>query len=136
MTWPNPNAKVIRLPHNASEAEIAHAYTQVQPGDKIVFMPAPKPPKPPKVNNRRTKERLYPQGHCPRCGAAPSTGTMKKKYEWYTVPELAEALRVHRSTVYQKARSGEWPGIKVGGDWRFDVWAIREMLKQKWSMRL
>ena len=53
-----------------------------------------------------------------------------------TVPELAEALRVHRSTVYQKARSGEWPGIKVGGDWRFDVWAIREMLKQKWSMRL
>jgi excisionase family DNA binding protein len=36
-----------------------------------------------------------------------------------TAKELAEYLRVHRSTVYKLLRRRELPGFRIGTDWRF-----------------
>jgi len=41
-----------------------------------------------------------------------------------TVNELAEYLRVHRSTIYRLLKKGFLPGFKIGSDWRFNVEVI------------
>jgi len=41
-----------------------------------------------------------------------------------TVSELADYLRIHRTTLYRLLRRGELPGFRVGNDWRFDLDAI------------
>jgi excisionase family DNA binding protein len=41
-----------------------------------------------------------------------------------TVNELAEYLRVHRSTIYRLLKKGQLPGFKIGSDWRFNVEVI------------
>lgn len=46
-----------------------------------------------------------------------------------TIGELAEYLRVHRSTLYRLLKKGQLPGFKIGSDWRFNVEAI-----DKWRM--
>jgi len=48
-----------------------------------------------------------------------------------TVKEVAQYLKVHTSTVYRLVQSGELPGFKIGGDWRFnkesiDRWRIEQ----------
>jgi excisionase family DNA binding protein len=35
-----------------------------------------------------------------------------------TVGEIADYLRISRSTVYQIAKRGELPAFKIGSDWR------------------
>ncbi|MBV8139758.1 MAG: helix-turn-helix domain-containing protein [Deltaproteobacteria bacterium] len=47
-----------------------------------------------------------------------------------TVNELAEYLRVHRSTIYRLLKKGLLPGFKIGSDWRFNVEVI-----DKWRMK-
>ena len=47
-----------------------------------------------------------------------------------TVNELAEYLRVHRSTIYRLLKKGRLPGFKIGSDWRFNVEVIDE-----WRLR-
>jgi excisionase family DNA binding protein len=47
-----------------------------------------------------------------------------------TVNELAEYLRVHRSTIYRLLKKGLLPGFKIGSDWRFNVEVI-----DQWRMR-
>lgn len=46
-----------------------------------------------------------------------------------TVNELAEYLRVHRSTIYRLLKKGLLPGFKIGSDWRFNVEVI-----DRWRM--
>lgn len=51
-----------------------------------------------------------------------------------TVNELAEYLRVHRSTIYRLLKKGQLPGFKIGSDWRFNVevidqWRLRQGAK-------
>jgi excisionase family DNA binding protein len=41
-----------------------------------------------------------------------------------TVTELADYLRVHRSTVYRLLKNGKLPAFRVGSDWRFTTQAI------------
>lgn len=36
-----------------------------------------------------------------------------------TLDEVANFLRLHKSTVYRMAREGRLPGNKVAGQWRF-----------------
>jgi excisionase family DNA binding protein len=48
-----------------------------------------------------------------------------------TVNELAQYLRVHRSTIYRLLKKGQLPGFKIGSDWRFNVeviddWRLRQ----------
>jgi excisionase family DNA binding protein len=37
----------------------------------------------------------------------------------WAMPELADYLRVHPSTVYRLLKQGRIPAIKIFGDWRF-----------------
>ena len=46
------------------------------------------------------------------------------------IAELAEYLRVNRSTVYRLLRGKAIPGFKIGSDWRFnleeiDAWRLK-----------
>ncbi len=43
-----------------------------------------------------------------------------------TVKELAEFLRVHRSTIYRLLKMRQLPAFKIGSDWRFNMRAIDE----------
>lgn len=43
----------------------------------------------------------------------PDTATMM------TIDEVADYLRIHKSTIYRLARDGVLPGCKVGSQWRF-----------------
>ena len=53
-----------------------------------------------------------------------------------TVNELAEYLRVHRSTIYRLLKKGQLPGFKIGSDWRFNVEAIDEWRLQQGAAQL
>ena len=46
-----------------------------------------------------------------------------------TVKQVAEYLQLHPRTVSNKARKGEIPARRVGGQWRFEPKAIREYNK-------
>ncbi len=50
--------------------------------------------------------------------------------EILTPREAAALLRIHRTTLYELARSGDLPAFRVGKDWRFRrdallAWAAR-----------
>lgn len=47
-----------------------------------------------------------------------------------TVPEVAIYLKKGRSTIYRMAQSGELPGRKVGGTWRFKRKVIDDWLEE------
>ena len=47
------------------------------------------------------------------------------------VMDLADYLRVHRSTIYRLLKNGELPAFKIGSDWRFN----REQI-DKWRIKL
>ncbi len=45
----------------------------------------------------------------------------------YTISEVAEVLRMHRTTIYRLVKRGDLPGFKIGGNWRvnrasLDLW--------------
>lgn len=61
----------------------------------------------------------------------PSTGS-----KVFTVNELSEYLRVHRSTIYRLLKKGQLPGFKIGSDWRFNVEAIDEWRLQQGAAQL
>jgi len=51
--------------------------------------------------------------------------------EILTVDELAEYLRVHRSTIYRLVKARKLPAFRIGSDWRFnreqiDEWRFRQ----------
>ena len=41
--------------------------------------------------------------------------------EVLTLDELAQYLRVHRSTIYRLLRKNQLPAFKIGSDWRFNL---------------
>ena len=48
-----------------------------------------------------------------------------------TLEEVARCLRLHTSTIYRLARAGVIPGVKIGGQWRFnqervDMWLAQQ----------
>ncbi len=55
---------------------------------------------------------------------------MQQPTKVLTVNELAEYLRVHRSTIYRLLKKGLLPGFKIGSDWRFNVEVI-----DQWRMK-
>lgn len=46
-----------------------------------------------------------------------------------TIEELADYLKISKSTLYKLAQNGILPGIKVGRHWRFHRDAVDEWLK-------
>jgi excisionase family DNA binding protein len=55
---------------------------------------------------------------------------MRPEAKVITIGELAEYLRVHRSTLYRLLKKGQLPGFKIGSDWRFNVETI-----DRWRMQ-
>jgi excisionase family DNA binding protein len=47
-----------------------------------------------------------------------------------TIEELAEYLKLSKSTLYHFARDGKVPGVKVGRHWRFHRDAIDEWMRK------
>ena len=47
----------------------------------------------------------------------------------YTVKEVAEMLKVSDMSIYRAVKSGQLPGIKVGGAIRITEEALRDFLK-------
>ena len=47
-----------------------------------------------------------------------------------SIDELAEYLKISRSTLYKLAQEGGLPGQKVGRRWRFHKGAIDDWLRQ------
>jgi excisionase family DNA binding protein len=48
-----------------------------------------------------------------------------------TVNELADFLRVHRSTVYRLLKTNSLPAFRVGSDWRFNTETVNEWMSRK-----
>ena len=48
-----------------------------------------------------------------------------------TTKELAEYLKLNEKTVIKMAQSGELPGVKLGGQWRFHLVSIDAYLQRK-----
>ncbi|MDO8431530.1 MAG: helix-turn-helix domain-containing protein [Candidatus Binatus sp.] len=48
-----------------------------------------------------------------------------------TIPELAEYLRVHPTTIYRLLRAGRIPGFRTGNLWRFDRAVIDRWAEQQ-----
>jgi excisionase family DNA binding protein len=49
--------------------------------------------------------------------------------EILTAVEVAKYLRIHPYTVKRLARTGKFPGFKVGGQWRFKKQDIEKLNK-------
>ena len=47
-----------------------------------------------------------------------------------SIDELAECLKISRSTLYKLAQEGGLPGQKIGRRWRFHKGAIDDWLRQ------
>ena len=50
-----------------------------------------------------------------------------------TIDELAEYLKISKSTLYKLAQEGSVPGQKVGKHWRFHKDAIDDWLRRRHS---
>jgi len=55
---------------------------------------------------------------------------VSERAEVMSIDELAEYLKISRSTLYKLAQEGGLPGLKVGRRWRFHKDAVDEWLKQ------
>jgi excisionase family DNA binding protein len=49
----------------------------------------------------------------------------------FTIEELAEYLKISKSTLYKLAQGGSIPGQKVGKHWRFHKDAVDLWLRQR-----
>lgn len=48
--------------------------------------------------------------------------------KYLTAEQFADAIQMHRETLYVKLRNGDVPGArKVGGRWRIPRWALDEV---------
>lgn len=54
----------------------------------------------------------------------------KEESEFLTLDEVAERMRVARSTVYRMAQKGQLPATKFGRAWRFNRVKFNEYLEQ------
>jgi excisionase family DNA binding protein len=58
--------------------------------------------------------------------------------EWrnvMTMDEVAEYLRVHRTTIYRLIKRHKIPAFRVGRNWRFNIEDVNRWLQQKKSRR-
>ncbi|MFH0739415.1 MAG: helix-turn-helix domain-containing protein [Candidatus Omnitrophota bacterium] len=55
---------------------------------------------------------------------------MDKQLEFYTVDEVAKALKLHPYTIRRLSREGKIPAFKFGGQWRFNKIDIEMWMKQ------
>ncbi|MCH7825604.1 MAG: helix-turn-helix domain-containing protein [Acidobacteria bacterium] len=63
---------------------------------------------------RGTQTEPVPSGR-----AAPAAAGLRPEARLLTVPEVADFLRINKSTVYRMAKQGRLPATRVGRQWRF-----------------
>ena len=61
-----------------------------------------------------TQTQTVPSG-----GAAPAATGLRPDGRLLTVSEVADLLRINKSTVYRMAKQGRLPATRVGRQWRF-----------------
>ena len=54
---------------------------------------------------------------------------MAKDNEIMTIDELAEYLKISKSTLYKLAQDNQLPGQKIGKRWRFHKTAVNEWMR-------
>lgn len=53
--------------------------------------------------------------------------------QFYTVTEVAEAMRVSKMTVYRMIHAGQLPAIRVGKSFRVPQPAVEQLLDITWT---
>jgi excisionase family DNA binding protein len=48
-----------------------------------------------------------------------------------TVKDVAQQLKIHQSTVYRSIKTGQLPGFRVGGVWRFNLEQIERWRRER-----
>ena len=56
---------------------------------------------------------------------------MEKAYDVFNIDELADYLKIPKSTLYKLVREGKIPAQKVGRHWRFHKEAIVDWLANR-----
>ncbi len=56
---------------------------------------------------------------------------MKKPIEFYTVEEVAKALKLHPYTVRRLCREKKIPAFKFGGQWRINKDDLEKFIKSR-----
>lgn len=56
---------------------------------------------------------------------------MKNRALFYTLPEIADMLKVSRQTVYRWVKSGELPAFKLGHDWRIKDSDLQKFIEER-----
>jgi excisionase family DNA binding protein len=56
---------------------------------------------------------------------------MKNRELFYTLPEIADMLKVSRQTVYRWVKSGELPAFKLGHDWRIKDSDLQKFIEER-----
>jgi len=51
--------------------------------------------------------------------------------KWLTIDELADYLKMGRTTLYRMAQKADIPASKIGNQWRFDREEIDEWMKSQ-----
>lgn len=59
-------------------------------------------------------------------------------FEWFTIRQIAQHLKVSREVVYKLCQRKKMPGYKVGGQWRFDVKEIDDWVRTRrpWAKKM
>jgi len=57
--------------------------------------------------------------------------TNEERSHIMTANEVADYLRIHKSTVYRMAKQRQMPGTRIGNQWRFRRDAIDRWLSAK-----
>ncbi|RBP42207.1 helix-turn-helix domain-containing protein [Garciella nitratireducens] len=55
------------------------------------------------------------------------------KYEWLTVEEVADMLRLNTVTIYRWLRTNKLRGIKLGKEWRIKDSDLQEFLESHYN---
>ena len=58
----------------------------------------------------------------------PNTRSLGVLGEFMTVEDVADMLRINKSTVYRMAKTGRIPATRVGRQWRFRLSALEDFL--------
>lgn len=64
---------------------------------------------------------------------SPGHGRLTTFGTTYTVAEVAEILRVHRTTLYRLVKQANVPGFKVGDNWRISSEALDLLLADRFG---
>lgn len=82
-----------------------------------------------KVNRTMTGVGGLSSGTVGSSGRPLSVGAQERAGKLLTVAEVADLLRINKSTVYRMAKQGRLPATRVGRQWRFRESVLEGLLE-------